>query len=94
MFDILSFVINAAYFGIRINQKKLVSLLDNDDDISNKELMAVILQAFVITSIFVKISFFSKVNETMGLMSALLFGVFNAVIPFLIIFLFWIIFLH
>jgi len=37
-----------------------------------------------------KLTYFMKVNEKMGLMSALLLGVFKAVIPFLGIFFLWI----
>ena len=47
------------------------------------------MEVFIITQIYLKITFYTKVNQKLGLLSALLLGVLKNVVPFLMLFYFW-----
>jgi len=53
---------------------------------SGHEQSVVLLNAFILISVMFKTLYFMKIYATLGLMSALLLGVFKAVVPFLGIF--------
>jgi len=53
---------------------------------SGHEQSVILLNAFILISVMFKTLYFMKINATLGLMSALLLGVFKAVVPFLGIF--------
>ena len=50
----------------------------------------IIMNALIFLYITLKLIFYFKINDDMGLMSTLLVGVFKGVVPFLIIFLFFV----
>ena len=55
-------------------------------DTTEMEKVHVIMCALIFVYIILKVVFYFKINDSMGLMSTLLVGVFVGVVPFLIIF--------
>ena len=60
---------------------------DGNVDTTEESKVLVILSGLIFLYIMIKITYFFKLNDSMGLMSTLLIGVFKGVVPFLIIFL-------
>jgi len=65
---------------------------DVQDTVSEHSKGLILLNAFILVYIMIKLVYFMKVNKTLGMMSALLLGVFIAVVPFLFVFMFFIFF--
>jgi len=82
--DILVPPIFGVYFFLR------VQTFDDDDQESDHIQLLILLNTFIQFCIALKVLYFMKVNETLGLMSALLIGVVRAVVPFLIIFFYFV----
>jgi len=82
--DIIIFPIFGVFFFLRIQT------FDVDDPESDHMQLLILLNTFIQVCIAIKVLYFMKVNEVLGLMSALLLGVFNAVVPFLIIFFYFV----
>ena len=62
------------------------SYKDGKVDTTELDKVLVILNALIFMYITMKVTYYMKINDSMGLMSTLLVGVFKGVIPFLIIF--------
>jgi len=82
--DIIIVPIFGVFFFLRIQT------YDVDDPESDHMQLLILLNTFLQVCIAVKVLYFMKVNEILGLMSALLLGVFSAVVPFLIIFFYFV----
>jgi hypothetical protein len=70
------------------------STFKKDDGVITTEMekVYVLLNAVILCYIFFKLTYFFKISKTYGLQQALLFGVVKAVLPFLAIFFFFILF--
>jgi len=82
--DILIVPVYVVFFFMRIQT------FDVDDSESDHMQLLTLFNTFILVCIAVKVLYFMKVNEVLGLMSALLLGVFSAVVPFLIIFFYFV----
>ena len=86
--DVVHFIFYHVYVIIRFYQISLDQ--DTIDDMDNTSMILTLMEIFILTEIYLKITFFTKNNEKLGLLSKLLLGVMNAVVPFLFVFYLWI----
>ena len=83
--DSISLLTFIAYYTIRI----YIANNPDEDNIALWE-CAKLVNCFVLTFIWAKISWFLKLYSGLGLMTQLIVGVMNGAIPFLVLYLFWV----
>lgn len=83
--DILTLPIYITYVVMTIMSKPL-----DEELYSDTEMIIRLLRAANLIAIALKISYFQKISESLGLMQQLLMGVMSAVIPFMVIYLGWV----
>jgi len=82
--DISTLIIFVAFYSISMYQEINIDASPYLSDVIR------IFNVFILISIWIKISWFLKLNSDLGLMTQLIVGVLGAIFPFLIIYLLWV----